>query len=93
MSYHMVNKVFSELFNVNYDNFIVMYTDVSFFIPELHITLTNNIPPLSPSFTAECYAIIEALTLILNLASNRYLIASDSKSCLQSLNSNPFKFH
>jgi hypothetical protein len=91
MSPPMVNKIFSEFLNMNFDHFIVVYTDgsvsplsagYSFFIPELHISFSNNLPPSSSSFTAECYAIIEALSLISNLASNKYLIASDSMSCL-----------
>lgn len=40
-----------------------------------------------------CYAIIESLALIFNLALNKYLIISDSISCLQSLNYNPFNSH
>uniref|UniRef100_A0A2S2Q117 ribonuclease H n=1 Tax=Sipha flava TaxID=143950 RepID=A0A2S2Q117_9HEMI len=101
MSLPIVNKIFSEFLNMNFDNFVVVYTDgsvshlsagYSFFIPELHISFSNNLPP-SSSFTAECYAIIEALSLISNLASNKYLIASDSMSCLQALISNPFDSH
>ncbi|KAF0757415.1 RNA-directed DNA polymerase from mobile element jockey, partial [Aphis craccivora] len=66
----------------------------AFFIPELQVSFSNNLPPSSSSFTAECYAITEALQLILNFASKNYLIASDSMSCsLQALNSNPFNSH
>jgi len=54
----------------------------------LHVSFTNNLPPSSSSFSAECYAITEAL--ISNLAPNKYLIVSDSMSCLQSLKSCPF---
>lgn len=60
-----------------------------FHIPELRVSLKNNFSSSSSSFTADCYAIIEALTLILNLAPNKYLIASDFMSLLQTLNSNP----
>jgi ribonuclease HI len=102
MSPPMVNKIFSKFLNMNFDHFIVVYTDgsvsplsvgYSFFFPELHISFSNNLPPSSSSFTAECYAIIEALSLISNLAANKYLIASDSMSCLQALISNPFDVH
>ncbi|KAL4143540.1 hypothetical protein QTP88_005859 [Uroleucon formosanum] len=94
-----VNNYFSNYFNLNYPNFIIIYTDgsvsplsagYSFFIPELHVSFSNNLPPSSSSFTAECCAILEALLFISNLAPNNYLIASDSMSCLQSLISNPF---
>jgi len=102
MSFSMVNKIFSEFLKLNFDNFIVVFTDgsvsplsagYSFYIPVLHISFSNNLPPSSSSFTAECYAIIEALSLISNLDSNKYLIVSDSMSCLQALISNPFDSH
>lgn len=92
MSFPIVNKKFSEFLKLNFDHFIVMYTDgsvsplsagYSFYIPELHISFSNNLPSSSWSFTAECYALIEALSLISNLASNKYLMVSDSMSCLQ----------
>jgi hypothetical protein len=98
MSYSMVNAAFSN-YLINFPDFTIIYTDDSvlpfsagyaFYIPELHISFTNNLPPSSSSFSAECYAIIEALTLILNFAPNKYLIATDSMSCLQALISNPF---
>jgi len=94
----MVNAAFSNHLIVNFPNFIVVYTDGSisplsagfaFYIPELHVSFSNNLPSSSSSFAAECYAIIDALTLIFNFAPNKYLIASDSMSCLQALNSNP----
>uniref|UniRef100_A0A2S2R880 RNase H type-1 domain-containing protein n=1 Tax=Sipha flava TaxID=143950 RepID=A0A2S2R880_9HEMI len=98
----MVNKIFSEFLNINFSDHIIVYTDgsisplstgFSFYIPELLISFTNNLPPSSSSFTAECYAIIEALILISRLAPNNYLIASDSLSRLLALKSNPFNFH
>jgi len=85
MSYPMVKAAFSNYLNVNFSNVIVIYTDGSvsslsagyaFYILKLDISLTNNLPPSSSSFIVKCYAIIEALTLILNFASNNnYLIA------------------
>jgi len=63
------------------------------FICRNYIFLSQNLSPFSSSFTAECYAIIEVLSFISNLASNKYLIASDSMSCLQALMSNPFDSH
>ncbi|XP_060846488.1 uncharacterized protein LOC132926168 [Rhopalosiphum padi] len=100
MSHCMVNAAFSNHLFVNFPNFIVVYTDGSvspfsagyaFYIPELRVSFSNNLPSSSSSFTAECYAIFDALTLIFNLAPNKYLIASDSMSCLQALNSNPLR--
>ncbi|KAF0704304.1 RNase H domain-containing protein [Aphis craccivora] len=48
----------------------------SFYIPEFHVSFSNNLPP-SSSFTAECCAVLEALRFISNAAPNNYLIASD----------------
>lgn len=93
--YSSVNAAFSNIFNKNFPNFIVVYTDGSvfpfsasyaFYIPKIHISFSNNLPPSSSPFTAECYAIIEVLTLVLNLTPDNYLIFSDSLSCLQALN-------
>lgn len=58
----------------------------------------NQISPLwtiichSSSFTAKCYAIIEALTTIYKFPQNKYLIAFDSLPYLLSLKCNPFNF-
>ena len=97
-----VNAAVLNYFNERFFNFIVVYTDGSisplsagyaFYIPDLHLSFSSNLPSTSSSFTAECYAIIEALKLIQNFPSNNYLIVSDSMSCLQALNSNPFNSH
>lgn len=94
-----VNNSFSNYLLLNFSNFIVislmaqfppLSASYSFYIPEFHVSFSNNLPPSSSSFTAECYAILEALRFISNAAPNNYLIASDSMSCLQSLTSNPF---
>jgi hypothetical protein len=62
MSYPMVNKIFSEFFKLNFHDFIVVYINgsvsphfvgYSFYVPELHISFINNLPPSSSSFTAE----------------------------------------
>jgi len=51
------------------------------YIPELHFSFKNSIFPLSFSFTAECIVIIKALILILKLATNKFLIVFDYRSC------------
>lgn len=82
MSY-MVRKIFYEFLNVNFSNFITVFTDRSFsplstgyafYMQTLHnISFTNNLPPSSSTFTTECYAIIaEALTLISNFDPDKY---------------------
>jgi len=98
MSSSMVNNIFSNL-NLYFPNFMVIYTDgsvcrlsagYSFYIPDLHVSFANYLPPSLSSFTAESYAIYEALLFISNTVPRNYLIASDSMSCLQLLVSNPF---
>lgn len=64
----------------------------SIYIPELHVSISNNLPPLS-SFTAKCYAIIETTLLIFNLPPNKFLIASDALLCFQSITSNLSNSH
>lgn len=74
-SYSMISDAFSNYLNINVPNFIIIYTDGSissfsagyaFYILELHVYFTNNLPSSSSPFAAECYAIIEALTLIVS---------------------------
>uniref|UniRef100_A0A2S2QLU7 RNase H type-1 domain-containing protein n=1 Tax=Sipha flava TaxID=143950 RepID=A0A2S2QLU7_9HEMI len=102
MSHSMINKIFSEFLNKNFRHYITIYTDGSvsplsasyeFYISELHMSFTNNLPASSSSFSTECCAIIEALIFISNLAPYNYLIASDSISCLLALKSNPLNSH
>ncbi|KAL4099050.1 hypothetical protein QTP88_023545 [Uroleucon formosanum] len=98
----VINSLFTDFIDNNFANFIVVYTDgsvsplsagYSFYIPNLHISFTNNLPPSSSSFTAECFAIIEALNCISSFSYKKFLIASDSMSCLQSLNSFSLNSH
>jgi len=102
MTHTMVNNLFLEYFKVNFPNFIAIYTDGSVFsfsticsvyIPALYIFFSNNLSSLSSSFTIKCYIIIEALLLTSNFPPSKYLIASDSISCLQFLISSPFNSH
>jgi ribonuclease HI len=98
----IINNIFSDFLDTNFSDFFTVYTDgsvsplsagYSFYIPQFHISFTSNLPPSSSSFTTECYAIVEALTLISTFPPNKFLIISDSLSCLQSLTSNPFNSH
>lgn len=52
--------------------------------------MSNNLPPSASSFTTECFAILEALSIISTLPSSSYLIVSDSLSSLLSLSSDFF---
>jgi len=98
MSLSVVNKYFSNYLNINYPNFTIIYTDgsvsplsawYSFYIPNIHVSFSNNLPSSSSSYTVECHAILEALLFISNVEPNNYLVAFDSMSSLQSLISNP----
>uniref|UniRef100_A0A2S2QL67 RNase H type-1 domain-containing protein n=1 Tax=Sipha flava TaxID=143950 RepID=A0A2S2QL67_9HEMI len=97
----VINNAFFDFLNSIFPDFIAVYTDgsvsplsagYSFYIPELHISFTNNLPPSASSFTAECFAIVKTLTLISSFLPDKFLIATDSMSCLQSFTSNPFNF-
>ncbi|KAL4119211.1 hypothetical protein QTP88_012055 [Uroleucon formosanum] len=101
-SHAVINSLFTNFIDNNFADFIVVYTDgsvsplsagYSFYIPNLHISFTNNLPPSSSFFTAECFAIIEALNCISSFSYKKFLIASDSMSCLQSLNSFSLNSH
>jgi hypothetical protein len=86
MSHSSVNVALSNSLNDHFSNFIAVNTDGSlsplsagyaFYIPKLHVNFTNNLPPSFSFFSAECYAIIKALTLISNFALSIYLISFD----------------
>ena len=98
----VINNLFLAFIESKFPDYMVVYTDgsvsplsagFSFYIPQLNISFTSNLPPSSSSFTAECFAIIEALNMISTFSNNNVLIASDALSCLQSLNSCPFSSH
>lgn len=83
-------------------SFTLIYTDrsvsplpagFSFYIPELHISLINNLPPTASSITAECFAIIESLNTISSLPPRKFLIAKDSLFYVQALCFNVFKYY
>lgn len=70
-----VNAAVLNYLNERFFNFTTIYTDGSvsplsagyaFYIPDLQLSFTSNLSPTSSSFTAECYAITEALKLIQN---------------------------
>lgn len=95
----IVNNLFLDYIQNNFPNSTLIYTDGSvsplsagyaFFIPDLHISMSNNLPSSASSFTTECFAILEALSTISALPPSSYLIVSDSLSCLLSLSSDFF---
>lgn len=73
----------SPFIECNFTDFIVIYTDgsvstlsagYSFYITELHISCTSNLLPSSSSFTAKCFAIVEALNFISTSPYKKFLI-------------------
>lgn len=66
-------------------------TELSFFIPDLYICFTNNFSPIALSYVTEFFAIIKSLQFISTLQPNKFLIATDSFSCLKCLSFNVFK--
>ncbi|KAL4098867.1 hypothetical protein QTP88_023385 [Uroleucon formosanum] len=95
----IVNNLFLDYIQNNFPNSILIYTDGSvsslsagyaFFILDLHISMSNNLPSSASSFTTECFAILEALSTISALPPSSYLIVIDSLSCLLSLSSDFF---
>jgi len=63
------------------------------FIPDYFISFSDSILRFSSSFTSEGYALFQALHFIQNFPSEKYLIASDSRSILYSIMPNPFNSH
>lgn len=80
----VINNFFSDFLYTNFPDFITMYI-VQSPLSLLAISFTFlRFICLSPvittfsSFTAECYAIVEALTLISSFPLNKFLIISES---------------
>jgi len=91
----IVNNFFLDYIQNNFPNSTLIYTDGSvsplsagyaFFIPDLHISKSNNQPLLPP----HSFVILEAFSTIYTLPSSSYLIVSDSLTCLLSLSSDFF---
>lgn len=94
-----MNNFFSDFFEFNFPNFIVVYTNgsvsplstgYSSYIPVLYKSFTSNLPSFYSSFITECYAII-AIILIFSFLPKEILncIARVFNLFL----SNPFNFH
>jgi len=96
---HIVNNLFCQYIMDNHSYSTLVYTDSSvtsvsagyaYHIPNLLLKSSGNLPTAVSSFTAECYAILEAIKATSSLPSGHFLIISDSQSCLQALTNNPF---
>jgi len=54
----------------------------AFHISSIHVQSSGSLPTVISSFTAECFAILEAIKWIGSLPSCFYLIITNSQSCL-----------
>lgn len=95
------NKIFAQKMHTEYQNWIKIFTDASksslnpvgaaVWIPSTRIVLSYKCPSVTSVFTGESIAILEAIHFIKSHGLNNSIILSDSKSCLQSIISNPFR--
>lgn len=95
------NKTFSDKIQTEYQNWVKIFTDASksslspvgaaVWIPSTKIILSYKCPSVTSVFTGESIAILEAILFIKSHNLNNSIIFSDSKSCLQSILSNPFR--
>lgn len=96
------NAIFNEQTGSFFPGWHLIYTDASkessdsfvgsaVWIPFTQICLSFKCPPLTSIFTGEAVALLEAIHFVKSHNLNNSLILSDSKSCLQSIISNPFR--
>lgn len=96
------NRVFASKINSEFYNWRYFFTDASkltddspvgaaVWIPYSKIILSFKCPPVSSVFTGETVAIFEAVAFIKAHNLSNSIIFSDSKSCLQTILSNPFR--
>lgn len=96
------NKIFTDKVCTEYKDWLTMYTDASkhttdsplgaaVWIPSTRIILNYKCPSVTSVFTGEALAILEAIKFVKSHNLSKAIIFSDSKSCLQSIISNPFR--
>lgn len=99
MSPCIVNNLIRQFIADNFNSCTLVFMDGSvtqsgaafvYFSPELHIQSSSNLSAFVSSFTAECWAILEAFTCISFLLCGDFLIVSDSQASIQAIVSNPF---
>lgn len=97
-----VNRIFNDITHSDYNNWLHIYTDASkvsdsgsvgaaVWIPSTRIILSYKCPPVTSVFTGESVAILAAILFVKSHNIANSIIFSDSKSCLQSIISNPFR--
>lgn len=95
------SRSFSNIRQTEFRNWFEFYADASkcpdnpvgaaVWIPSFRIILAYKCPAVYSVFTGEAVAILEAIKFIKSHSINNSIIFSDSKSCLQSILSNPFR--
>lgn len=95
------NQNFSYLL-ANWQGWLPIFTDASklqtdgcvgaaAWIPKFNIVLEYKCPPQSSVFTGEAIALLKAIAYVESHELSKTIIFTDSRSCLQAINSNPFK--
>lgn len=95
-------EVFNEQMATKFRGWYAIFTDASklspnstvgsaVWIPFTRINLSFKCPSSSSVFTGESIALLEAINFVRSHNLNNSIIFSDSKSCLQSILSNPFR--
>ncbi|KAL0832986.1 hypothetical protein ABMA28_011678 [Loxostege sticticalis] len=94
--------IFLKNLSSNWHDSLHLYTDASkltengevgaaVWIPKFQIALMHKCPPLSSTFTGESVAILEAILFVESHNIEKSIIFTDSLSCLQAIESNPFR--
>ena len=90
--HNLIINTFYEIINNKFKNYIHFYTDASKTTNEIGFAITHpedsnlyKIAPFSSIYTAETFAILEAITISLSTNHEKVLILSDSLSAITSI--------
>ncbi|CAH2228573.1 jg20702 [Pararge aegeria aegeria] len=96
------NTKFNQIINQNWSDYLTVFTDASklsndgcvgaaCWIPKYSISLKFKCTPKSSVFTGEAIAILEAILFVESHNIKQSIILTDSLSCIQALQANPFR--
>ncbi|KAL4119620.1 hypothetical protein QTP88_012418 [Uroleucon formosanum] len=92
LNHKIITAHFHEIIQSRFSNHSLIYTDASksengvgFAVVHNQTTIKHKLPTITNIFTAENYAILEAIKLANSLQTNNFLIISDSLSVLTAL--------
>ncbi|XP_025421877.1 uncharacterized protein LOC112691718 [Sipha flava] len=92
INHKIITSHFHKIIQLRFPNHILIYTDASksengvgFAVVHNQTTIKHKLPTITNIFTAENYAILEAIKLANSLQTNNFLIISDSLSVLTAL--------